>query len=60
MENVTELPEKTPEYYTMAKRWRSDLEFFKIESNYPGQIYQHYHRDRLQDALIQTQLLKIE
>jgi hypothetical protein len=49
MENVTEMSDRSAEYHVIAKRWKSDLEFFKIESAFLGRLKQDYYFTRLSD-----------
>ncbi len=49
MENVTEMADRSAEYHVIAKRWKSDLEFFKIESAFLGRLKQDYYFSRLSD-----------
>jgi len=43
VENVTEISERSAEYHVIAKRWKSDLEFFKVESSFLGRLKQDYY-----------------
>jgi len=58
MENVTEMSDRSAEYHTIAKRWKSDLEFFKIESSFLRRLKQDYYFTRLKDYRNTEQLQK--
>jgi len=60
MENVTEMSDRSAEYHVIAKRWKSDLEFFKIESAFLGRLKQDYYFTRLKDYNNTEQLQKAE
>ncbi|SIS10934.1 hypothetical protein SAMN05421821_12713 [Mucilaginibacter lappiensis] len=47
MENVTEMSDRSAEYHAIAGRWKSDLEFFKIESSFLSRLKQDYYFTRL-------------
>jgi hypothetical protein len=49
MENVTKMSDRSAEYHVIAKRWKSDLEFFKIESAFLSRMKQDYYFTRLSD-----------
>lgn len=49
MENVTEMTDRSAEYHVIARRWKSDLEFFKIECAFLGRLKQDYYFSRLSD-----------
>lgn len=49
MENVTEMSDRSAEYHVIAKRWKSDLEFFKIESSFLSRLKKDYYFTRLSD-----------
>ena len=49
MENVTEMSDRSAEYFVIAKRWKSDLEFFKIESSFLSRLKNDYYFNRLSD-----------
>ncbi|MFD1256634.1 hypothetical protein ACFQ3S_07480 [Mucilaginibacter terrae] len=42
MENVTEMSDRAEQYYISTKRWVSDLEFFKIETDFLRYLQQDY------------------
>ena len=58
MENVTEMSDKSAEYHVIARRWKSDLEFFKIESAFLSRLKQDYYFTRLKDYNNTEQLQK--
>ena len=58
MENVTEMSDRSAQYYVIAKRWKSDLEFFKIESSFLSRLKQDYYFTRLTDYNNTEQLQK--
>ena len=58
MENVTEMSDKSAEYHVIARRWKSDLEFFKIESAFLSRLKQDYYFTRLKDYINTEQLQK--
>lgn len=49
MDNVTKMADRSAEYYLIATRWRSDLEFFKIESAFLARLKKDYYFTRLAD-----------
>lgn len=49
MENVTEISDRSAEYHVIAKRWKSDLEFFKIESAFLHSLQQDYYFTKKED-----------
>jgi len=49
MENVTEMADRSAEYHVIAKRWKSDLEFFKIEAAFLSSLKEDYYFTRLSD-----------
>jgi 3-hydroxyacyl-CoA dehydrogenase len=57
MENVIEMTERSAEYHVIAKRWKSDLEFYKIESAFLNSLKRDYYFARLSDYL-NTQALQ--
>jgi len=58
MENVTEMSDRSAEYHVIAKRWKSDLEFYKIESSFLRRLRQDYYFTRLKDYRNTEQLQK--
>jgi len=42
MENITEMSDRAEQYYTAAKRWISDLNFFEIETDFLLQLQRDY------------------
>ena len=59
MENVTEMSDRSAEYHVIAKRWKSDLEFFKIESSFLRRLKQDYYFTRLSDYCNPEELQKM-
>jgi Skp family chaperone for outer membrane proteins len=49
IKNITEMSERSVEYHVIARRWKSDLEFFKIESAFLNSLKQDYYFTRLSD-----------
>ncbi|WP_184550666.1 hypothetical protein [Mucilaginibacter sp. FT3.2] len=49
MKNVTEMSDISNGYYVSAKRWLSDLEFFKIETAFLIHLKRDYFFTRLAD-----------
>lgn len=58
MENVTEMSDRSAAYHVIAKRWKSDLEFYKIESSFLRRLKQDYYFTRLKDYRNTEQLQK--
>ena len=58
MENVTEMSACSAAYHVIAKRWKSDLEFFKIESAFLNRLDRDYYFDRLSDCRNTEELRK--
>jgi hypothetical protein len=58
MENVTEMSDRSAEYHVIARRWKSDLEFFKIESAFLYSFKQNYYFTRLPDYRNMEELQK--
>ena len=58
MENVTEMSDRSAEYHVIAKRWKSDLEFYKIESSFLRRLRRDYYFTRLKDYRNTEQLQK--
>jgi hypothetical protein len=50
MKNVIEMSDRSAEYHAIAKRWKSDLEFYKIESAFLKSLKQDYYFTRLSDC----------
>lgn len=48
MQTTITIPARSLQYYVLAKRWLSDLEFFKIETGFLHRLIDD-HRLRLQD-----------
>jgi len=42
MENEIEISSRSEAYYVITRRWASDLEFFKIETNFLHRLQQDY------------------
>lgn len=57
MLNVLPNSSRPLQFYVIAKRWASDLEFFKLESNFLQQLLERYVH-RLQDEPQLGQLIK--
>jgi hypothetical protein len=49
MENATEMADRSAEYHVIARRWKSDLEFFKIEAAFLSRLKKDYYFTRLSD-----------
>ncbi|MEO6523332.1 MAG: hypothetical protein ABIN91_16740 [Mucilaginibacter sp.] len=49
METIKEISDRSAEYYVIAKRWKSDLEFYKIECAFLNNLKQDYYFTRLKD-----------
>jgi len=47
MENLTEMSDRSAEYHVIAKRWKSDLEFFKVECAFLSRLKQDHYVTRL-------------
>lgn len=56
MENVTEMSDRSAEYHATARRWKSDLEFFKLESAFLKSLKQDYYFARLSGYPIAEEL----
>jgi hypothetical protein len=58
MENVTEMSDRSAEYHVIAKRWKSDIDFFKIETSFLRRLKQDYYFTRLRGYQNTEQLQK--
>ncbi|TWJ01672.1 hypothetical protein JN11_01823 [Mucilaginibacter frigoritolerans] len=59
MPTAIKMPARSLQYYVLAKRWLSDLEFFKIEAAYLHRLIDNY-KQHLLDMEHQQQLTAIK
>ena len=57
MESLLPISSRSLQYYVIAKRWSSDLEFFRLESSFLHQLLDRYI-SRLQDEAHLQKLVK--